>query len=159
MDTQESRSPFISIQLSLALVALSLCVFFFGQIKGVGTATVQEEDPEQELELNIAAGVKTAMETMRWQSSNADKQIVAYKEAREKLAKAIDERRPGAAAATDLQTRFAQLIKKVNELSKGDDRDEAVKDAKNIIGILVNSGITSINVPDAPAASEAKNDR
>ena len=133
MDTQEPKNPFISVHTPVALVALALSVLFFSQIKSLGNAT----------------------ETMKWQSNNIDKQITAYKDAKEKLAKGIEERKPNVVASSDLQTRFAVLIKKVNELSKGDEKDEAVKDAKNIIGILVNSGITSINVPD----TEPKKDK
>ena len=45
----------------------------------------------------------------------------------------------------------------MNEFAKGDEKDEDVKDAKNIISILVSSGITTINVPDA--AAEPKKDK
>ena len=57
MENEDPSNPFVSIHTPVALVALALSVLFFSQIKGVGTAT----------------------DTMRWQSSNADKQIVALK--------------------------------------------------------------------------------
>ena len=131
MDNQEPQNPFISLHLPVALVALALCVFFLNQIKSVGNA----------------------METMKWQSDNVNKQIDNYKKAKEQLAKAIEERSPNATASSDMQTRFALLIKKVNELAEGDKGDA---DAKNIIGILVRSGITSINVPETAGAPDAK---
>ena len=135
MDHQEPSNPFLSVYTPVAMVALAVAMLFFAQIKGVGNAT----------------------ETVKWQSNNVDKQITAYKDAKEKLTKAIDERKPNVAASTDQQTRFALLIKKVNELSKGDEKDEDVKDAKNIISILVSSGINQINVPDA--AADPKKDK
>ncbi len=129
MENQEPKNPFVSIHTPIALVALALSVLFFSQIKSLGNAT----------------------ETVKWQSNNVDKQIASYKDANEKLLKAITERAPAVKESSSLQMRFGKLIKKVNELSKGDEKDEAVKDAKNIISILVSSGINSINVPDDPA--------
>jgi hypothetical protein len=129
MENQEPKNPFVSIHTPIALVALALSVLFFSQIKSLGNAT----------------------DTVKWQSNNVDKQIASYKDANEKLLKAIAERAPAVKESSSLQLRFGKLIKKVNELSKGDEKDEAVKDAKNIIGILVSSGINSINVPDDPA--------
>ena len=129
MENQEPKNPFVSIHTPIALVALALSVLFFSQIKSLGNAT----------------------ETVKWQSNNVDKQIASYKDANEKLLKAITERAPAVKESSSLQMRFGKLIKKVNELSKGDEKDEAVKDAKNIINILVSSGINSINVPDDPA--------
>jgi len=129
MENQEPKNPFVSIHTPIALVALALSVLFFSQIKSLGNAT----------------------DTVKWQSNNVDKQIASYKDANEKLLKAIAERAPAVKESSSLQMRFGKLIKKVNELSKGDEKDEAVKDAKNIISILVSSGINSINVPDDPA--------
>ena len=129
MENQEPKNPFVSIHTPIALVALALSPLFFSQIKSLGNAK----------------------DTVKWQSNNVDKQIASYKDANEKLLKAITERAPAVKESSSLQMRFGKLIKKVNELSKGDEKDEAVKDAKNIINILVSSGINSINVPDDPA--------
>ena len=129
MENQEPKNPFVSIHTPIALVALELSPMLFSQIKSLGNAK----------------------DTVKWQSNNVDKQIASYKDANEKLLKAITERAPAVKESSSLQMRFGKLIKKVNELSKGDEKDEAVKDAKNIISILVSSGINSINVPDDPA--------
>ena len=123
MDYQEPTNPFISIHVPVALVALALAVLFFSQIKGVGTAT----------------------DTMKWQSANADKQIVALKDNKEKLAKAVEERKPLVAQSEGLQKTFTDLMKDVNDLAvKGDE------DAKKII---VGYGI---KIADNPAAPDAK---
>jgi hypothetical protein len=129
MENQEQKNSFASIHTPIALVGLALSVLFFSQI--------------------LTFGNKKKMTEL--QSSKVGAQINAYKDAKEKLAKAIEQRGPAVKESSDLQLRFGKLIKKVNELSKGDEKDEAVKDAKNIIGILVSSGINSINVPDDPA--------
>jgi uncharacterized protein YlxW (UPF0749 family) len=124
MDNQESNNPFNSIHIPVALVALALAVLFFSQIKGVSTAT----------------------ETMKWQSSNADRQTATLKDNREKLAKAIEERRPLAATSEDTQKKFTDLMKDVNELaSKGD------AEAKRII---VGYGIKIAD--SAPEAKKGK---
>ncbi len=121
MENQEPKNPFVSIHVPVALVALALSVLFFSQIKGVGTAT----------------------ETMKWQSSNADKQIAVLKDNREKLAKAIDERKPLVKTSEETQKTFTDLMKDVNDLAKGGDED-----AKKIIDGY------QIKIADAPPASD-----
>jgi len=114
MENDEPTNPFVSIHTPVALVALALSVLFFSQIKGVGTATT----------------------TMKWQSDNATKQIIALKENREKLTRAIEERRALVAQSEQTQKQFTDLMKEVDELARGGD-----KDAKTIIdgyGIKVN---------------------
>jgi hypothetical protein len=114
MDNDEPRNPFISIHTPVALVALALSVLFFSQFKGVETAT----------------------ETMRWQRANAEKQIFALKDNREKLGRAIEERRALVAQSEQTQKQFTDLMKEVDALARAGD-----KDAKTIIegyGIKVN---------------------
>ena len=123
MDYQEPTNPFISIHVPVALVALALSVLFFSQIKGVGTAT----------------------DTMKWQSSNADKQTAALKDNKEKLAKAIEERKPLVAQSETLQKTFTDMMKEVNDLS-----EKGNEDAKKII---IGYGI---KIADNPAAPDAK---
>ena len=123
MDYQENTNPFISIHVPVALVALALSVLFMSQIKGVSTAT----------------------DTMKWQSTNADKQIAALKDNKEKLAKAIEERGLLVKQSEALQKTFTELMKDVNDLAvKGDE------DAKKII---LGYGI---KIADNPAAAEKK---
>jgi predicted transcriptional regulator len=120
MENQEPRNPFVSIHVPVALVALALSVLFFSQIKGVGTAT----------------------ETMKWQSGNADKQIATLKDNREKLAKAIDERKPLVKTSEETQKKFTDLMKDVNDAAKAGDED-AIK-------IIKGYGIQIADTPPAP---------
>ncbi len=105
MDTQEPKNPFISVHTPVALLALAISMLFFSQIKGVGTSN----------------------ETMKWQTANADKQIAALKDNNEKLAKAIEERKPLVTQSEELQKTFTEMMKDVNAIA---DKDE---DAKKII--------------------------
>jgi hypothetical protein len=114
MENEELSNPFISVHTPIALVALALSVLFFSQIKGVGTAS----------------------ETMRWQAQNADKQIFALKDNRERLARTIEERKALVAQSEQTQRQFTDLMKEVDILARAGD-----KDAKTIIdgyGIKVN---------------------
>ena len=126
MDNQEPSNPFVSIHVPVALVALAISMLFFSQIKGLGTST----------------------ETAKWQSTNADKQLVALKDAREKLTKAIADRKPLADQSEGLQKTFTEMMKEVKGLmDKGDE------DAKKIIVGY------NIQVADNPAAPEARKDK
>ncbi len=115
MDNQEPRNPFISVHTPVALVALAISMLFFSQIKGVGTSN----------------------ETMKWQTANADKQIAALKDNNEKLAKALEERKPLVAQSEELQKTFTEMMKDVNAIAEKDE------DAKKIIlgyGIKIADG-------------------
>jgi uncharacterized protein YlxW (UPF0749 family) len=124
MENQEPRNPFISIHVPVALVALALSVLFFSQIKGVGTAT----------------------ETMKWQSTNADKQIDTLKKNKETLAKAVEDRKQLVKTSEETQKKFTDLMKDVNDAAKGGDED-AIK-------IIKGYGIQIADTP--PAAPEKK---
>lgn len=123
MDYQEPRNPFVSVHIPLALIALAVSMLFISQIKGASTST----------------------ETMKWQSANADKQLAALKDAREKLTKAIDDRKPLVAQSEGLQKTFTEMMKEVKTLmDKGDE------DAKKIIVGY------QIQVAEPSAASDKK---
>jgi hypothetical protein len=127
MENEDLNNPFISVHTPIALVALSLSVLFFSQIKGVGTAS----------------------DTMRWQAQNADKQIFALKDNRERLARTLEERKGLVTQSEQTQRQFTDLMKEVDALARGGD-----KDAKTIIdgyGIKVNEPGAA-----APGASAPK---
>lgn len=122
MDNQEPRNPFVSVHVPIALLALAISMLFFSQIKGVSTST----------------------ETIKWQSGNADKQIAAYKDGKEKLTKAIAERQPLVAQSEELQKTFTEMMKEVNTAA-----DRGNENAKKIINGY------GIKVGDAPKAPDA----
>ncbi len=123
MDHQDNSNPFVSIHVPVALLALAISMLFFSQIKGVATST----------------------ETIKWQSGNADKQIAAYKDGKEKLTKAIAERQPIVAQSEELQKNFTEMMKEVKASA-----DKGNENAKKIINGY------GIQVADAPKAAEGK---
>lgn len=123
MDNQENSNPFVSIHIPIALLALAISMLFFSQIKGVATST----------------------ETVKWQSGNADKQITAYKELKERNAKAIADGQPVVAQSQELQKTFTEMMKEVDAAAKNGN--------ENAVKIITGYGI---KVADAPKAPEAK---
>ena len=124
MDNQESSNPFVSIHVPMALVALAISMLFFSQIKGVSTSN----------------------DTVKWQSGNADKQIAAYKELRERNAKAITQNQPIVTQSEELQKSFTEMMKEVDAAAKGGNEN-----AKKIIN---GYGIKVADNPNAPAAGK-----
>ena len=128
MDDQTDSNPFISVYTPVALVALALAALFFGQIKNTSQAT----------------------ESMKWQSSNADKQIQNYREAKLKLETVISNQAANAKQAEDTQKQFTDLMKDINNLAA--DKD---KDAIAIMNIAAQAGIKYAGDGDAPKKDEA----
>lgn len=123
MDNQENSNPFVSIHVPVALVALAISMLFFSQIRGVSTSN----------------------ETVKWQSATADKQIAAYKELKERNAKAIVDGQPIVAQSQEFQKTFTEMMKEMN--------DAANKGNENAKKIIDGYGI---KVADAPKAPEGK---
>ena len=123
MDNQEPSNPFISVHIPVALLALAISMLFFSQINGVSTST----------------------DTIKWQRDNADKQITIYKDAKDKLSKAIEERKPLVAQSEDLQKTFTDMMREVNALA-----EKGNENAKKIINGY------QIKVADNPKPAEAR---
>jgi uncharacterized protein HemX len=128
MDNQNGQNPFLSVHTPIALVALALSVLFFNQIKGTGQA----------------------VENMKVQSENADKQIKELKENTEKASGVIEQQKPNVAQSEATQKQFSELIKELDELSRGGD-----KDAQQVMQIAAKAGINYTPGP-APEAAEKK---
>lgn len=114
MNSEEAPNSWSNPYVPGALLALALCVFFFGQMKGAGQ--------------NAAA--------LKWQNSNADGQIATLRTNREKLDQAIEERKALVEQSEVTQKQFTDLMTEVDRLARSGD-----KDAKLIIdgyGIKVN---------------------
>lgn len=135
MDNESPSNPLVSVHVPVALVALALTALFWSQITGATQAS----------------------KNITWQTSNADKQIVALKENREKLTKAIEERKTNVATAEQTQKQFTDLMKELDKLARTGD-----KDAKQIIdgyGIKVEGSLNpSDKKDDGKAPEPAKKD-
>ncbi len=101
MDPEENSNPLVNLYLPAALIALALGIFFFSQIKGAGQG----------------------MKAMKWQNNNADQQISKLKESRDKLTKAIEERKPLVEQSEETQKQFTELMTEVDLLARGGDKD------------------------------------
>jgi len=93
-EPNEPATPFISVHTPVALLALALCVLFFTQIKGAGTAS----------------------ENLGWQTSNADNQILGLK-------RTIEVRNSLAMQSQQTQQQFSELMKEVDALARSGDKD------------------------------------
>lgn len=128
MDDQTDSNPFISVYTPIALVALALSALFLGQIKGTGQAT----------------------DSMKWQSSNADKQITSLRENTLKLDKVIGDQTPNATQAEQTQKQFSDFMKDVNDLAVAGD-----KDAITVMNIAAQNNIKYAGNPEVPKKDEA----
>jgi hypothetical protein len=101
MDTNENISPVATVHIPLALLALAISFLFILQIKGSNQAA----------------------ENMKWQSTNASKQITDLKAAEDKNRKTIEDRRTMVAQSEQTQKQFTDLMKELNDLSVAGDKD------------------------------------
>jgi uncharacterized protein HemX len=101
MDNNDQTNPIATVHIPLALLSLALCFLFFLQIKGTGQTS----------------------ETMIWQKENAEKQIGILKENHEKLTKAIGDRKALVSQSEQTQKQFTELMKELDEIARGGDKD------------------------------------
>jgi hypothetical protein len=102
MDPYEpNRNPFISSHLPLTLLGLAAVMFFVAQLGNISQGT----------------------ENMRWQSTNADKVIKNLAEARDTLEKNVETRKALVAQSEQLQKQFTDLMKELDVLARGGDKD------------------------------------
>ena len=133
MDDQTDSNPFISVYTPVALVALALSALFFSQIKGTSGA----------------------VESMKWQSSNADKQITSLRENTLKIDEVIKKQETDVATSVDTQKQFSEFIKEVNELALKGEKDKDAKDAIIVMNKAVEVGIRYAGPPEAAKKDDA----
>jgi hypothetical protein len=136
MDSYEPNpNPFVSAHLPLTLLGAAAIMFFVAQLGNISQGT----------------------DNMRWQSTNADKVIKSLTEARETLDKNVETRKALVAQSEQLQKQFTDLMKELDVLARGGD-----KDADMIIkgyGIKVNEppgGSTPAPPAEKPAEKPAE---
>ena len=128
MDSHEPNpNPFISAHLPLTLLGLVAVMYFLTQL----------------------ANIRVGNDSMAWQSTNADKGIKTLTETRETLDKNIESRKALVAQSEQLQKQFTDLMKELDVLARGGDKDADM--------IIKGYGI-KVNEPpggSAPAATPA----
>ncbi len=125
MSDTETRNPFFSVHVPITLIAIALSLFFAMQNKSIS----QNDD------------------RMKWQHTNADKAIKSLQEAKATLEKNVEGRKALVAQSEQIQKQFTDMMKELNDLARGGD-----KDAEKII---TGYGI-KINDPAPEAKPEAK---
>jgi hypothetical protein len=133
MESQEpARSPFISVHLPLTLLAGAAVLFFSSQL----------------------GSIRQGSSSMTWQSENADKLIKNLNEAQKTLGENIEQRKALVAQSEQTQKQFTDLMKELDVLARGGD-----KDADMIIkgyGIKVNDTPGATGTPETPATPADK---
>lgn len=138
MDTSEdNRNPYINSLLPLTLLGAAAIMFFASQL----------------------GSIKQGNAAMEWQDKNADKSIKSFTEGRAQLEKNVEDRKLLVAQSEHLQKQFTDLMKEVDILARGGD-----KDAEMIIkgyGIKVNEPAGGSTTPpptttEKPAAAPAE---
>ncbi len=134
------ENPFISVHLPLTFLSVGIALFMIGESK-----SLKQKSDEAKLEND---GRVWAQENLKWRKDTATKQLKDLGDAKERLDKAVEERKPSVEQSTATQAKFTSMMKELDELSKAGD-----KDAKLIIdayGIKVND-----NAAAAPAEKPA----
>ena len=130
MDSNEpNQTSFYGPHLPLTLLAGVAIMFFASQL----------------------GGIRQGSDSMNWQLENAKKAITSLTEAKENLTKNVDseERKALVAQSQQLQKQFTDLMKELDEVARGGD-----KDAELIIkgyGIKVNDPVPGAG--SAPAST------
>ena len=136
METYEDNrsNPFIGSLLPLTLLGAAAIMFFMAQL----------------------GSIKQGTASMEWQDKNADKVIKNLKDAQTQLTENVEKRKLLVAQSEQLQKQFSELMKELDVLARGGD-----KDADLIIkgyGIKVNetAGGASTPAADKPAEKPAE---
>jgi hypothetical protein len=135
------ENPFLSVHLPLTFLSVGLALFFMGESKAV-----KQHTDEAKLE---GSGRVWAQENLKWRKETAEKQLKDLGEAKEKMEKAVEERKALVAQSASTQAQFTSMMKELDELSRGGDKDAT---------LIINSYGIKVNDKDAPAAAPEKKD-
>lgn len=129
---EKPESPFTGAHLPIAILGFGLALFLSGEGKATNQK-IAEANLEKE-------GRVWAQENLKWRKETTEKQIKDLQDAKDRLDKAVEERKALVAQSVSTQAQFTSMMKEVDELSKAGD-----KDATQIIssyGIKVNDSAT-----------------
>ncbi len=139
------ENPFISVHLPVTFLALGLALFLAGEGKSA-SQKIAEANLEKE-------GRVWAQSNLVWRKETTEKQIKELQDAKDRLDKAVEERKTLVAQSASTQAQFSSMMKELDELSKAGD-----KDATQIIssyGIKVNDPAAPAETKPAEKAPEA----
>ena len=140
------ENPFISVHLPLTFLAVGLALFFAGESKSVNADIAQAKFE--------AGGRKWAQDNLVWRKMTGEKGLKDLQEAKDRLDKAVDERKELVAQSTATQAQFTSVMKELDELAKAGDKDAAL--IMTSYGVKVNDNAKAAEKPDTkPAATGA----
>ncbi len=139
----KQENPFISVHLPITFLAVGLALFFSGESKSTNQK-IAEANLEKE-------GRVWAQENLKWRKETAEKQLKDLGDAKDRLDKAVEERKALVAQSASTQAQFTSMMKELDELSRGGDKDATL--IISSYGIKVND-----NAATAPAAPAEKKD-
>jgi hypothetical protein len=140
--TQEpvkQENPFLSVHLPVTLLSLGLALFFLGE----GKATSQKI-AEANLEKD---GRVWAKENLEWRKETGQKQLKDLQDAKDRLDKAVEERKALVAQSVSTQAQFTSMMKELDELSKAGDKDAT---------LIISSYGIKVNDNEKPAEKPAE---
>ena len=132
------ENPFLSVHLPLTFISVALALFFVGESKSVNNDIAQAK-----LETN---GRKWAQDNLVWRKTTGEKGLKDLLEAKDRLEKAVEERKALVDQSTATQAQFTSVMKELDELAKGGDKDAAL--------IITSYGV-KVNDAEKPAEKPA----
>lgn len=136
-ETVKPENPFLSVHLPLTFLSVGLALFFLGE----GKATSQKI-AEANLEKD---GRVWAQDNLKWRKETGEKQLKDLQEAKERLDKAVEERKALVTQSTSTQAQFTSMMKELDELSKAGDKDAT---------LIISSYGIKVNDADKAAAEK-----
>ena len=136
------ENPFLSIHLPLTFLSVGLALFFLGESRAL-----KQKTSEVEYE---AKGREWALSNLEWRKATGEKQLKDLGDFKDKLDKANEERKALVAQSAATQAQFTSMMKELDELARGGDKDAAL--IISSYGIKVNDAAPAAPAP-APAPS------
>ncbi len=136
------ENPFLSVHLPLTFLSVGLALFFLGENRAL-----KQKTSEVEYE---AKGREWALSNLEWRKATGEKQLKDLGDFKDKLDKANEERKALVAQSAATQAQFTSMMKELDELARGGDKDAAL--IISSYGIKVNDAAPAAPAP-APAPS------
>ncbi len=142
------ENPFLSVHLPLTFLSVGIALFFVGESRSLNQQIAQAKLEQ--------SGRKWAQENLEWRKETGQKGLKDLQEAKDRLEKAVTERKPLVEQSTSTQAQFTSMMKELDELSKAGDKDATL--IISSYGIKVNDADKAAEKPmEKPA--EKKDDK
>ncbi len=140
------ENPFLSVHLPLTFLSVGLALFFLGENRAL-----KQKASEVEYETK---GREWALSNLEWRKATGEKQLKDLGDFKDKLDKANEERKALVAQSAATQAQFTSMMKELDELARGGDKDAAL--IISSYGIKVNDAAPAAPAAPAPAPAPAE---